>query len=84
VIDERTVVLPLDHPFVSEGRFASMLVEDAELAENLATGFDGLWRKAMRNLRETDFHPGQRATDPTLSEETRGSGQRRPKLGWRL
>jgi len=26
VIDERTVMLPLDHPFVPEGRFASMLV----------------------------------------------------------
>jgi hypothetical protein len=60
VIDERTVVLPLDHPFVPEGRFASMLVEDDELAQNLATGFEGLWRKAMRDLREIDFHPGQR------------------------
>lgn len=60
VIDERTVVLPLDHPFVPEGRFASMLVEDAELAQRLATGFEGLWRKAMRDLREIDFHPGPR------------------------
>jgi len=60
VIDDRTVVLPLDHPFVPEGRFASMLVEDAELAQNLATGFEGLWRKAMRDLREIDFHPGSR------------------------
>jgi hypothetical protein len=58
VIDERTVILPLDHPFVPEGRFASMVVEDAELAQNLAVGFDGLWRKAMRDLREIDFHPG--------------------------
>jgi HTH-type transcriptional regulator, sugar sensing transcriptional regulator len=62
VIDERTVVLPLDHPFVPEGRFASMLVEDAELAQNLTTGFEGLWRKAMRDLREIDFHPGARPT----------------------
>lgn len=61
VVDERTVVLPLDHPFVPEGRFASMLVEDAELAQNLATGFEGLWRKAMRDLREIDFHPGASA-----------------------
>ncbi len=61
VVDERTVVLPLDHPFVHEGRFASMLVEDAELAQNLATGFEGLWRKAMRDLREIDFHPGQKS-----------------------
>jgi hypothetical protein len=62
VIDERTVVLPLDHPFVPENRFASMLVEGAELAQNLATGFDGLWRKAMRDMKEIDFHPGPRAT----------------------
>jgi len=61
VIDDRTVVLPLDHPFVPEGRFASMLIEDAELAQNLTTGFEGLWRKAMRDLREIDFHPGMRA-----------------------
>jgi hypothetical protein len=60
VIDGRTVLLPLDHPFVPEGRFASMLVEDAELARNLETGFEGLWRKAMRDLREIDFHPGPR------------------------
>jgi HTH-type transcriptional regulator, sugar sensing transcriptional regulator len=58
VIDDRTVVLPLDHPFVPEGRFASMLVEDEELAQRLTTGFDGLWAKAMRDLREIDFHPG--------------------------
>ena len=60
VIDDRTVLLPLDHPFVPEGRFASLLVEDAELAQNLAVGFEGLWRKAMRDLREIDFHPGRR------------------------
>jgi hypothetical protein len=41
-----------------------MLVEDAELAQNLATGFEGLWRKAMRDLREIDFHPGPRGTCP--------------------
>jgi sugar-specific transcriptional regulator TrmB len=69
VIDDRTVVLPLDHPFVPEGRFASMLVEDAELAQNLTMGFEGLWRKAMRDLREIDFHPGTRATGTM-----RGSG----------
>jgi hypothetical protein len=62
VVDDRTVVLPLDHPFVPEGRFASMLVEDAELAQNLAMGFEGLWRKAMRDLREIDFHPGPRGS----------------------
>ncbi len=38
-----------------------MLVEDAELAENLATGFEGLWREAMRDLQEIDFHLGPRA-----------------------
>jgi hypothetical protein len=64
VVDGRAVVLPLDHPFVPEGRFASMLVEDAELAQNLATGFEGLWRKAMRDLREIDFHPGPHEAAP--------------------
>lgn len=57
VIDEEVVVLPLDHPFVPEGRFASLLVRDRDLAQSLANGFETLWRKAMRDLREIDFHP---------------------------
>jgi len=57
VIDEELVVLPLDHPFVPEGRFASLLVRDKELAHCLKEGFETLWRKAMRDLREIDFHP---------------------------
>ena len=32
VVDDDTVVLSLDHPFVKEGRFASLLVGDRELA----------------------------------------------------
>jgi len=55
-----------------------MLVEDAELARNLAPGFEGLWRKAMHDLREIDFHPGLRATDATPGASRR-SGPRRPK-----
>src|SRR5713101_8125408 len=46
VVDDETVVLPLDHPFVKEGRFASLLVRDREL-----------WRKAMKNLREIQVDP---------------------------
>jgi hypothetical protein len=57
VVDEDTVVLPLDHPFVREGRFASLLVRDRELAESLAGGFQELWRKAMRSLREVRADP---------------------------
>lgn len=57
VIDEDMVVLPLDHPFVPEGRFASLLVRDRELAKSLADGFEELWRKAMKNLQEIDFDP---------------------------
>jgi hypothetical protein len=57
VVDEETVIVPLDHPFVKEGRFASLLVRDRELAENLADGFQALWRKAMRSLREVDVDP---------------------------
>jgi len=57
VVDEETVVLPLDHPFVREGRFASLLVRDGELAASLTGGFDKLWRKAMRDLGEVGFQP---------------------------
>ena len=58
VVDDDLVILSLDHPFIPEGRFASLLVRDQELAQNLADGFQKLWSKAMRNLREIDFHPG--------------------------
>lgn len=57
VIDRRQVILALDHPFVSAGRFASLLVEDTELAARLAEGFDGLWAKALRDLREVRAVP---------------------------
>lgn len=57
VVDDEIVVLPLDHPFVKEGRFASLLLRDRELAESLAGGFHELWRKAMRSLREIDADP---------------------------
>jgi hypothetical protein len=57
VVDDDTVVLPLDHPFVKEGRFASLLVRDRELADSLAEGFHELWRKAMRSPREIHVDP---------------------------
>lgn len=57
VVDADTVVLPLDHPFVREGRFASLLIRDRELADNLVEGFHELWRKAMRSLREIAVDP---------------------------
>ena len=57
VVDDETVVLPLDHPFVKESRFASLLVRDRELADSLAEGFQELWRKAMKNLREIQVDP---------------------------
>jgi sugar-specific transcriptional regulator TrmB len=57
VVDDEMVILSLDHPFVPEGRFASLLVHDAELAQRLTDGFEQLWRKAMRDLREISFHP---------------------------
>ena len=58
VVDDDIVILCLDHPFIPEGRFASLLVRDKELAQRLADGFETLWTKAMRDLREIDFHPG--------------------------
>jgi sugar-specific transcriptional regulator TrmB len=63
VVDGETVVLPLDHPFVPEGRFASLLVRDSDLARNLVEGFEKLWRKAMRSLQEVDFDP-RRGPEP--------------------
>ena len=51
------MVIPLDHPFVQEGRFASLLIRDRELAESLVEGFQELWRKAMRTLREVGADP---------------------------
>jgi DNA-binding MarR family transcriptional regulator len=59
VVDDDTVILCLDHPFIPEGRFASLLVRDKELAQRLAGGFEQLWSKAMRDLREIDFQPGR-------------------------
>jgi sugar-specific transcriptional regulator TrmB len=57
VVDDDIVILCLDHPFIPEGRFASLLVRDKELAQQLADGFQKLWSKAMRDLREIDFQP---------------------------
>jgi sugar-specific transcriptional regulator TrmB len=57
VIDQEAVILSLDHPFVPDGRFASLLVHDRALAESLAQGFDALWERAMRDLAEIRFHP---------------------------
>jgi sugar-specific transcriptional regulator TrmB len=57
VVDDETVIVPLDHPFVKEGRFASLLIRDRELAESLSDGFHTLWRKAMRSLREIAVDP---------------------------
>ncbi len=50
VIDDDIVILCLDHPFIPEGRFASLLVRDKELAQRLADGFEQLWTKAMQDL----------------------------------
>jgi len=64
VVDEEVVVLPLDHPFVPGGRFASLLIRDAELARDLIHGFEELWRKAMRNLQEINFDPRRPQESP--------------------
>jgi len=57
VVDDDMVVLPQDHPFAPGGRFASLLIRDPDLAEGLAIGFDGLWKKAMKDLHEISFQP---------------------------
>jgi len=60
VVDEHLVILPLDHPFIPEGRFASLLIRDEDLARNLANGFEKLWRKAMRSIQEISVDPRTR------------------------
>jgi len=65
VIDDEVVVLPLDHPFVPEGRFASLLIRDRDLASSLAQGFETLWRKAMRSLQEINFDPRRSGEPPS-------------------
>jgi sugar-specific transcriptional regulator TrmB len=67
VVDGEAVILPLDHPFVPEGRFASLLVRDRELAQNLTDGFEALWRKAMKSLQEINFDP-RGAQRPSTAE----------------
>jgi HTH-type transcriptional regulator, sugar sensing transcriptional regulator len=57
VIDGEAVILSLDHPFVPEGRFASLLVRDRALAESLAQGFESLWQTTLKDLREVRFYP---------------------------
>lgn len=57
IVDDETVILALDHPFVPEGRFASLLVRDRSLAASLAAGFETLWKKALADLREIRFYP---------------------------
>lgn len=59
VIDEELVILSVDHPFAPEGRVASIMVRDAELAQRLARGFETLWSKAMKSLREIAFQPSR-------------------------
>jgi len=59
VVDEELVVLSVDHPFVPQGRVASLMVRDAALAKRLANGFETLWSKAMRDLREIAFQPAR-------------------------
>jgi HTH-type transcriptional regulator, sugar sensing transcriptional regulator len=62
VVDEEVVILSVDHPFVPQGRVASLMVRDAALAKRLAHGFETLWSKAMKNLREIAFQP------PTMND----------------
>ena len=52
VMDRRVVILSVDHPLAPERRIASLWIEDPPLAAGLAAGFDALWQKAMKHLRE--------------------------------
>ena len=55
-------LLSLGHRFIPEGRFASLLVRDTELAGKLSSGFNELWTQAMSNLSEIRFHPRTKAS----------------------
>ncbi|MFN7992003.1 MAG: helix-turn-helix domain-containing protein [Bryobacteraceae bacterium] len=57
VIDDETVILCVDHPFVPQGRVASLMIRDAAFAQRLSSGFETLWDKAMKSLREISFQP---------------------------
>jgi sugar-specific transcriptional regulator TrmB len=57
VVDRETVILSLDNPFLPERRFASLMMRSVELAGDLTSGFEQLWSKAMKSLREVDAHP---------------------------
>jgi len=57
VIDDEIVILSVDHPFVLQGRVASLMIRDAAFAQRLSAGFETLWGKAMKSLREISFHP---------------------------
>jgi hypothetical protein len=74
VVDDDLVVLPQDHPFAPGGRFASLLLRDHDLAEGLAIGFDGLWKKAMKDLREISFQPVPRSASTRAGLD--GGGRR--------
>ncbi len=57
VIDDEVVILSVDHPFVPQGRVASLMIRDAAFAQRLSAGFETLWGKAMKSLREISFQP---------------------------
>jgi hypothetical protein len=38
-------------------------VRDRDVAQNLAQGFEGLWRKAMKSLQEVSFDPRRPSED---------------------
>lgn len=57
VVDNETVILGLDNPFLAERRFGSVMMRSKELAVPLARGFDELWKKSMKSLREISFDP---------------------------
>lgn len=59
LVDEELLILALDHPFIPDGRFASLLVRDRDLAAKLAAGFEELWSRAMRDLGEIRFMPAR-------------------------
>lgn len=65
VADGETIILCLDNALLPERRFASLLIRNQELARVLTDGFERLWAKAMKSLREIDVHPDFGLISPT-------------------
>jgi len=57
IVDNETVILSLDNPFLPERRFGSVMMRSGELATPMTHGFNELWNKSMKSLQEISVDP---------------------------